>query len=161
MISQSKLEEQSKQYYLNINYEFWEIKQKIKMVLKQEDDLREVVQMAGYECLSEENKLILKIGQLIREDFLQQNLFSEYDFISPIEKTFGMMKCIIFYYEQACFCIKQKLKLENVLEQTTKCFDKLYDMKFLNPKTQKKQIIEFSINLVSEIQEQFDQIQYN
>jgi len=43
----------------------------------------------------------LKIAQIIREDFLQQNAFSTYDYYCPLYKTIGMMRSIVHYYDTA------------------------------------------------------------
>jgi V-type H+-transporting ATPase subunit A len=41
------------------------------------------------------------MAKIIREDFLQQDAFSNYDFNCPLYKTAGMMRCIITYFEDA------------------------------------------------------------
>ena len=42
-----------------------------------------------------------KIAKIIREDYLQQDAFSNYDYNCPLYKTSGMMRCIITYFEDA------------------------------------------------------------
>lgn len=57
--------------------------------------------MVGKDSLSEDQKCIMEIARIIREDFLKQNAFSEYDYFCPLIKTIGMMKCIICLYDKA------------------------------------------------------------
>merc|ERR1712205_282117 len=64
-----------------------------------EDELQEIVQLVGKDSLSEDQKCTLEVARIIREDFLQQNGFSDYDFMCPLAKTIGMMKVIVGFHE--------------------------------------------------------------
>lgn len=74
---------------------------KVKEILQKEDDLQEIVQLVGKDSLSEDQKVTLEVARIIREDFLQQNGFTEYDFFCPLAKTIGMMKVIVGFHEAA------------------------------------------------------------
>merc|ERR1712183_1127298 len=79
--------------------EYGYLQQKVKEILQKEDDLQEIVQLVGKDSLSEDQKCTLDIAKIIREDFLQQNGFSEYDFRCPLAKTIGMMRNIVSFHE--------------------------------------------------------------
>merc|ERR1711907_899394 len=79
--------------------EYSMLQQKMKEILQKEDDLQEIVQLVGKDSLSEDQKCTLDIAKIIREDFLQQNGFSEYDFRCPLTKTIGMMRNIVSFHE--------------------------------------------------------------
>merc|ERR1711966_305812 len=79
--------------------EYGFLQQKMKEILQKEDDLQEIVQLVGKDSLSEDQKCTLEIARIIREDFLQQNGFSDYDFMCPLAKTIGMMKVIVGFHE--------------------------------------------------------------
>jgi len=74
-------------------------KDTIKKILQDENDLIEIVQLVGKDSLDEEQKAILEVAKLIKDEFLQQNAFSEHDYNCPLVKTIGMMKCIVTYYD--------------------------------------------------------------
>ena len=57
------------------------------------------MQLVGKDSLSEDQKAVLECAKVIREDFLQQNAFSSYDYNCPLYKTAGMMKCIVKFFE--------------------------------------------------------------
>ena len=57
--------------------------------------------MVGKDSLSEDQKAILEIAKVIREDYLQQKAFSDYDYNCPLYKTIGMMKCIVCFFENS------------------------------------------------------------
>merc|ERR1719265_2223518 len=75
------------------------LQQKMKEILQKEDDLQEIVQLVGKDSLSEDQKCTLEVSKIIREDFLQQNGFTEYDFKCPLGKTIGMMRVIVTFHE--------------------------------------------------------------
>merc|ERR1719373_137935 len=77
------------------------LQQKMKEILQKEDDLQEIVQLVGKDSLSEDQKCTLEVAKIIREDFLQQNGFTDYDFMCPLAKTIGMMKVIVGFHEAA------------------------------------------------------------
>ena len=81
--------------------EYMALQQKFREILQMEDELQEIVQLVGKDSLSEDQKCTLETARIIREDFLQQNGFSEYDFMCPLSKTIGMMKVIGHFYDSA------------------------------------------------------------
>merc|ERR1712124_176111 len=81
--------------------EYQMLQQKMKEILQTEDDLQEIVQLVGKDSLSEDQKCTLEVTKIVREDFLQQNGFTDYDFMCPLAKTIGMMKVIVGFHESA------------------------------------------------------------
>jgi len=79
--------------------EYQRLQQQFREILQTEDELQEIVQLVGKDSLSEDQKCTLETARIIREDFLQQNGFSEYDFMCPLAKTIGMMKVIGHFFD--------------------------------------------------------------
>merc|ERR1711974_116798 len=113
------------------------LQQKMKEILQKEDDLQEIVQLVGKDSLSEDQKCTLEVAKIIREDFLQQNGFTDYDFMCPLAKTIGMMKVIVGFHEAA-----QKTMAEfsgehkitwNTIYNSMRDVKKITDMKFELP----------------------------
>jgi len=52
-----------------------------------QDSLQEIVQLVGKESLSEDQKVVLDIAEMIVEDFLYQNAFTKYDYQCPLAKS--------------------------------------------------------------------------
>merc|ERR1712087_195706 len=88
-------------YFQNYDEEYSFLQQKMKEILQKEDDLQEIVQLVGKDSLSEDQKCTLEVAKIIREDFLQQNGFTDYDFMCPLAKTIGMMKVIVGFHDSA------------------------------------------------------------
>ena len=45
--------------------------------------------------------MLLDVAQVIREDFLQQNAFSKYDFTCPLHKSVAMLRSIVLFHDLA------------------------------------------------------------
>jgi len=73
----------------------------IKEILQTEDDLTEIVQLVGKDSLAESDKLILEVAKIIKDDYLQQNGFSDYDRVCPFYKSVWMMTNIVEFYTLA------------------------------------------------------------
>merc|ERR1719499_1942326 len=71
-----------------------------QLILQQENDLSEIVQLVGKDSLSEDQKLALEVAKILREDFLQQNAFTDFDYFCPFSKTVGMLRVICTFYEE-------------------------------------------------------------
>ena len=139
LTSYSKYENILEGYFNSLDSDFVECKNAIKRILQDEEELTEVVQLVGKDSLSEDQKLILEIAKIIKNDFLQQNSFTEYDFTCPLSKTAGMMKCIITYYNCAMKALKEgsadnKKSLDQIIKKTKEEYVDLTKMKFINPK---------------------------
>merc|ERR1719240_1370212 len=88
-------------YFEKYDTEYSFLQQKFKEILQKEDDLQEIVQLVGKDSLSEDQKCTLEVAKIIREDFLQQNGFTDYDFMCPLAKTIGMMRVIVGFHDTA------------------------------------------------------------
>merc|ERR1711953_717171 len=96
-------------YFEKFDPEYQSLQQKVKEILQKEDDLQEIVQLVGKDSLSEDQKVTLEVARIIREDFLQQNGFTEYDFFCPLAKTIGMMKVIVGFHDAAKKVIEESV----------------------------------------------------
>ncbi len=162
LTSYSKYENILEPFFNKFDPEYVECKNNIKRILQDEEDLTEVVQLVGKDSLSEDQKLILEIAKVIKNDFLQQNSFTEYDFTCPLVKTTGMMKCIMTYFNLALKTIKEssgenKKTLAFVQTKTKEEFVELTQMKFTNPKKGKEELEELFNNLQKRIEDKFKQ----
>merc|ERR1719487_3071076 len=115
------------------------LQQKMKEILQKEDDLQEIVQLVGKDSLSEDQKCTLEVARIIREDFLQQNGYSEYDFMCPLAKTIGMMKVIVGFHEAAQKAIGEstgdsKVTWAMVYAHMKDLIKEITDMKFEMPR---------------------------
>ncbi|MCC5804949.1 MAG: V-type ATP synthase subunit A [Opitutales bacterium] len=80
----------------------WEVtRAEAQRILQKESELEEIVRLVGPESLPDDDKLLLLVARMIREDFLQQSAFSEADTYCSPEKAGLMMKTILHFHEKA------------------------------------------------------------
>lgn len=77
------------------------LQKQMSEILQKEDELKEIVQLVGEDSLGESEKCILGVAKVIKEDFLQQNGYSTYDFRCPMVKSISMMRMIVHFFEES------------------------------------------------------------
>merc|ERR1712060_190713 len=143
-------------YFEKYDPEYGMLQQKVKEILQKEDDLQEIVQLVGKDSLSEDQKCTLEVAKIIREDFLQQNGFTDYDFMCPLAKTIGMMKCIVGFHEcaqkaMAEFSGDAKIGWNTINSSMKHILKKLTDMKFEMPRQSEEHYKKVSMEFYEEI----------
>jgi len=126
-------------YFERYDAEYSTLQQKMKEILQKEDDLQEIVQLVGKDSLSEDQKCTLEVARIIREDFLQQNGFTDYDFMCPLAKTIGMMKVIVGFHDACQKVISEssgdsKIGWNIIAANSRDMVKKVTDMKFEMPR---------------------------
>jgi len=138
--------------------EYSTLQQKMKEILQKEDDLQEIVQLVGKDSLSEDQKCTLEVAKIIREDFLQRNGFTDYDYKCPLAKTIGMMKVIVGFHEAAQkamaeFTGDHKVGWNTINNSMKDVIQKITNMKFVLPvqpdETHKKTFIDLHDEVIA------------
>lgn len=116
------------------NYpDFPRLRDRIKQLLSDSEELDQVVQLVGKSALSDPDKITLDIAALLKEDFLQQNGYSDYDQFCPIWKTEWMMKLMVGFHDEAQKAIAQGQSWTKVREATSDLQANLRQLKFEVP----------------------------
>merc|ERR1719454_385383 len=84
LISYTKYMRTLEPFFNKRNPDYSMLSSTAREILQKEDNLSEIVQLVGKESLSEDQKAVMDIAQVIREEFLQQNAFTDYDFTCPL-----------------------------------------------------------------------------
>ncbi|RYP46822.1 hypothetical protein DL768_007027 [Monosporascus sp. mg162] len=113
--------------------EFPRTRDRIRQLLSDSEELDQVVQLVGKSALSDQDKITLDMATLIKEDFLQQNGYSDYDQFCPLWKTEWMMKLMVGFNDEAQKAIAQGQSWAKVREATADLQAKLRSLKFELP----------------------------
>lgn len=123
--------------------------------------------------MSEDQKVVLEIAKIIREDFLQQNAFSEHDYNCPLPKSIGMLRTIVTLYNR---CVKAvtgsdavgrtvaavdgaKTVTWNVIKaQCGRIIYRVTEMKFKDPRTPTEELGKYFGQLIDDINAAFDEL---
>ncbi|HEX6384725.1 MAG TPA: V-type ATP synthase subunit A, partial [Anaerolineae bacterium] len=84
-------------------------------LLQQEMELLEIVQLVGPDALAEEQKAILAVTRMLREDFLQQSALDEVDRFCPLPKAYWMLQVILAFHEQVTAALKGSVALDDIM----------------------------------------------
>ena len=85
----------------NVADDYVGIRRRAQELLQKEAELQEVVQLVGPDALQDHERMIIEVGKMLREDFLQQHAFSEVDGHCSLKKSYWMLKGILALYDQA------------------------------------------------------------
>ncbi|WDK12341.1 V-type ATPase [Colletotrichum graminicola] len=113
--------------------DFPRLRDRIKQLLSDSEELDQVVQLVGKSALSDPDKITLDIAVLLKEDFLQQNGYSDYDQFCPLWKTEWMMKLMIGFHDEAQKAVAQGQSWAKIREATGDLQGKLRQLKFELP----------------------------
>jgi len=103
-------------YRDKVSPEFVQLTRRMSALLQREAELQEIVQLVGPDALQDAERLIIEVGKILREDFLQQNAFSDVDGFCPMEKQYGVLKGILEFYDRAQQALKSGKHIEHILE---------------------------------------------
>ena len=85
----------------NLGEDFMRNRTKAMSLLQSEASLNEIVQLVGKGALSPNDQLTLEVARMIREDYLQQNAFTDVDGYSSYDRQNKLLD-IILEYDRRC-----------------------------------------------------------
>ena len=128
---------------------------RIKELLTTSEDLDQVVQLVGKSALGDSDKITLDVATLIKEDFLQQNGYSDYDQFCPLWKTAWMMKNMMAFHDESQKAISQGQNWNKVREATSDIQSQLRSMKFELPDEGEEKVSKKYEELLQHMNEKF------
>jgi V-type H+-transporting ATPase subunit A len=160
LISYTKYMQVLEPYFNGMDDQYSYLRNQARNILQQEDNLSEIVQLVGKESLSEDQKVVMEVAKLLREDFLAQNAFTDYDYTCPLPKTVGMLKVIITFYDLCQKSIANspadaKLTYAHIKTALSGVLQKVVDTKFVDPKARPEVITAEYDRVVEEIKREF------
>jgi len=147
-------------HYDTMDSEFVQLRTKCKEILQTEDELTEIVQLVGKDSLAESDKIVMEVAKIIKDDFLQQNGFTEYDKFCPFYKTIWMMRNMITFYNLAQKAVEssneeKKVTWLSIKNAMSDLIYKIQCLKFQNPATGEEKVVGHMKLVYEEIQQAF------
>jgi V/A-type H+-transporting ATPase subunit A len=103
-------------YRDNVAQDFPELRNRASSLLQREAELQEVVQLVGPDALQDQERMIIEIGRILRQDFLQQNGFDPVDASSSMTKAYGMLQMILKLNEQAGRALEAGTTVDDIIQ---------------------------------------------
>ena len=99
----------------NVDPEWMHLRQRLMGLLQDEAELEEIVKLVGMDALSAPDRLKLEAARSIREDFLHQDAFHEFDTYTPLKKQDIMMRLVLDYYEESTQALSTGVSVEDLV----------------------------------------------
>ncbi|GAV53115.1 hypothetical protein ZYGR_0AI03970 [Zygosaccharomyces rouxii] len=154
-VSYSKYTNVLGKYYDQNHQEFPVLRDHIKEILSNAEELEQVVQLVGKSALSDSDKITLDVATLIKEDFLQQNGYSTYDAFCPIWKTYDMMRAFVGYHDEAQRAIANGASWAKLSEATSDVKHSVSSCKFFEPSRGEEEVHNEFEKVLTKMQERF------
>mmetsp|Transcript_27963 Transcript_27963/g.43010 ORF Transcript_27963/g.43010 Transcript_27963/m.43010 type:complete len:624 (+) Transcript_27963:47-1918(+) len=160
LISYTKYMQVLEPFFNKMDDRYSYLRNQARTILQQEDNLSEIVQLVGKESLSEDQKVIMEVAKLIREDFLAQNAFTEHDFTCPLPKSVGMLSAIITFYDLCQKSIADspadaKITYAHIKTALAPSIQKVVDAKYMDPKAPHDEISGFYVKMCDDLRKDF------
>ncbi len=136
-------------YDENMGREFMANRETAMKILQIESELNEIVRLVGIDALSAEDRLTMEVARMLREDFLQQNAFSDTDSYTSLEKQMGLMNIVLHYANVARTAIASGANMEKVF--TIPARDLIGRAKNVSQETHKDEYAKIMKNIDEEI----------
>ncbi|KZF20201.1 vacuolar ATP synthase catalytic subunit A [Xylona heveae TC161] len=120
-------------YYQRERPDFPRLRERIKELLTSSEELDQVVQLVGKSALGDPDKITLDVAAMIKDDFLQQNGYSDYDQFCPLWKTEWMMKAFMAFHDESQKAVSQGQAWNKIRDATSDLQANLRSMKFELP----------------------------
>ena len=75
-----------------------------------------MVQLVGPDALQDNERLVIEVGRIVREDFLQQDGFHEIDAYCSMKKAYGIMVMVMTFHQQAEAALKKGVPIDEMLQ---------------------------------------------
>ncbi|UCG45235.1 MAG: V-type ATP synthase subunit A [Candidatus Bathyarchaeota archaeon] len=102
-------------WYENVGTDWPRLREEAMSLLKEEEELKEVVSLVGAEILGDKQRCVFEAAKMLKEYFLLQNAFHPVDMFCPINKTYHMLRLILEFYEKAKQAVGLNIPLTQVL----------------------------------------------
>ena len=103
-------------YRENVDADYPQMRDSIRELLQQEASLQEMVQLVGPDALQDHERLIIEVGRILREDFLQQNGFHEVDAYCSMKKAYGMMRMVTALHQAAETALEEGVPIDEIIQ---------------------------------------------
>lgn len=156
LLSYSLYVDRVNKWWSTVDPEYYSLRELFLKILQREAELEELVRLVGADALPVEDRLVLEVARMIREDFLQQDALGMEDSYSPPIKNIMMARAIKMFYELAKEAIENGVPFEKIRELPVR--EKIARMKLIPYTTPRDQMIALFNEIYKSMNEEFNNI---
>jgi V/A-type H+-transporting ATPase subunit A len=103
-------------YRHHVDPDYPGVRDALVQLLQQEASLQEMVQLVGPDALQDHERLVIEMGRMVREDFLQQDGFHEIDAHCSMTKSYGIMRMVMAFHRAAEAALKEGVSIDEIIQ---------------------------------------------
>jgi V/A-type H+-transporting ATPase subunit A len=143
----------AKWWHENISPKWLQYRNEAYDILLREDELREIVRLVGTEGLSERDKLILEVANIIKVGFLQQNAFDPVDAFATPQKQWKQLETIIDFYHAALDALRHGVTVKEIRDKLADKIRELIMARYNVPNDQLEKLDKLKQELLQALQQ--------
>ena len=101
----------------NVNTDFSKLSKRAMGLLSEDNNLQQIIKLVGEDVLPDDQKLIVRVANILKVGYLQQSAFSEVDAFCDMQKQYEMLRIVLMYYDRANGLISKGVAISEVLEE--------------------------------------------
>lgn len=149
--SYSEYAAEVREWWEKHNPVWWSVRTEALELLKREDRLQSIVRLIGPDSLASSDQLVLKVSDMIKNGFLQQNAFDDVDMYCSSEKQIMIIQLIMDFYKRALALVKSGCPLVKI--NSMAAADEIVRIKMVVPNDRLEQIAEIRGRMNSQFAE--------
>lgn len=149
--SYSEYAAEVREWWEKHNPVWWTVRTEALELLKREDRLQSIVRLIGPDSLASSDQLVLKVSDMIKNGFLQQNAFDDVDMYCSSEKQIMIIQLIMDFYKRALALVKSGCPLVKI--NSMAAADEIVRIKMVVPNDRLGQIAEIRGRMNSQFAE--------
>ena len=149
--SYSEYAAEVREWWEKHNPVWWTVRTEALELLKREDRLQSIVRLIGPDSLASSDQLVLKVSDMIKNGFLQQNAFDDVDMYCSSEKQIMIIQLIMDFYRRALALVKSGCPLVKI--NSMAAADEIVRIKMVVPNDRLEQIAEIRGRMNSQFAE--------
>ena len=149
--SYSEYAAEVREWWEKHNPVWWTVRTEALELLKREDRLQSIVRLIGPDSLASSDQLVLKVSDMIKNGFLQQNAFDDVDMYCSSEKQIMIIQLIMDFYKRALALVKSGCPLVKI--NSMAAADEIVRIKMIVPNDRLEQIAEIRGRMNSQFAE--------
>ncbi len=102
----------------NVNPDFANLVKKAMNIFSEDDNLQQIIKLVGEDVLPDDQKLVVRVANILKIGYLQQSAFSDVDAFCELAKQNEMLKLILMYYDRAMVLVSKGVAISEVLNET-------------------------------------------
>lgn len=149
--SYSEYASEVREWWEKHNPGWWTVRTEALELLKKEDRLQAIVRLIGPDSLASSDQLVLKVSEMIKNGFLQQNAFDDVDMYCSSEKQIMIIQLIMDFYKRALSLVKAGCPLVKINSMSSA--DEIVRIKMVVPNDKLEKISEVRDRMNSQFAE--------